>query len=233
MGRTTSTTPDPYAIALLRGGDRAAVTVAVLALHLRGAAEADRPGSVRRTGPRDGGSVRHPLEKAVRTALFRPARPRELPGRVVVRRALAKLRAELVAAGLVRVVPPVRTRAARQYLAGLREDHALPADPQDLTEDEVLLGVALYGEPALKAVAPRFARWAGLTGRGSIADRGRMPFTQGNSSRGGMSDYVYLGYVEGFGGGGYDSGGGSHHGHDSGGGGGCGSSCGGGCGGSN
>ncbi|MFF7370451.1 hypothetical protein [Streptomyces tricolor] len=48
MGRTTSiptAPPDPCAVALLRGGDRAAVTVAVLALHLRGAVEAGRPGT--------------------------------------------------------------------------------------------------------------------------------------------------------------------------------------------
>ncbi|MEW2256480.1 TIGR04222 domain-containing membrane protein [Streptomyces sp. NPDC047869] len=216
------TPPDPCAIALLRGGDRAAVTVAVLALHLRGAVDAGRPGTLRRTGTGDAGAFRHPLEKAVRTGLYRPAGPRELPGRAVVRRALARMRAELVAAGLLRALPPGRTRAARRLLAGLRERHPLPegpAGPEGLAEREVLLAVALHGERALTALLPRFARDSGLTGRGALADEGLFPFGRGSGIRG----ITYHGDDSGrdtdHGGSGGGAHGGHHHGgHDFGGG---------------
>ncbi|QTE01798.1 TIGR04222 domain-containing membrane protein [Streptomyces cyanogenus] len=222
MGRTPSTAPtapDPYAVALLRGGDRAAVTVAVLGLHLRGAVEAGRPGTLRRTGTGRAEPVRHPLEKAVRTGLYRPAGPRELPGRAVVRRALARMRAELAADGLLRVQPPRRTRATRRLLAELRERRPLPDAPDGLPEEEALLAAALYGERALAVLVPRFAREAGLTGRGALADEGRFPFGRGNSLRHLISGGdPYDGSDHGFDGwggahGGYDHGGNGHGGH--------------------
>ncbi|CAM5429617.1 hypothetical protein SALBM311S_06987 [Streptomyces alboniger] len=43
MDSGTTVRLKPYEVALLRGGPRAAVTVAVLALHLLGAVEAGRP----------------------------------------------------------------------------------------------------------------------------------------------------------------------------------------------
>lgn len=230
MGRTTSIPPagpDPCAVALLRGGDRAAITVAVLALHLRGAVEAGRPGTLRRTGAGGTEPFRHPLEKAVRTGLYRPAGPRELPGRAVVRRALARMRAELAADGLLRVLPPGRTRSARRLLAELRERRPLPDGPDGLPEEEVLLAVALYGERALTALVPRFAREAGLTGRGALADEGRFPFGRGTGLRHIAGDEDLYGDLGGRDG--DDRGGGAHdghgHGHDYGhdwGGGGCG-----------
>ncbi|MGQ4416775.1 TIGR04222 domain-containing membrane protein [Streptomyces sp. SAS_269] len=215
MDRTTPM-PDPCAIALLRGGDRAAVTVAVLALHLRGAVDAGRPGTLRRTGTGDAATFRHPLEKAVRTGLYRPAGPRELPGRAVVRRALARMRAELVAAGLLRALPAGRTRAARRLLAELRERHPFPDGP---AEQEVLLAVALHGERALTALLPRFARDSGLTGRGALADEGLFPFGRGSGIRG-ITFHGDDGGRDAD-----DSGGGAHGGHHHGGhdfGGGCG-----------
>ncbi|MFG2353297.1 TIGR04222 domain-containing membrane protein [Streptomyces sp. NPDC048521] len=230
MGRTTSIpadSPDPCAVALLRGGGRAAVTVAVLGLHLRGAVEAGRPGTLRKTGTGGAGPFRHPLEKAVRTGLYRPAGPSELPGRAVVRRALARMRAELVAAGLLRALPPGRTRAARRLLAELRARHPLPGGPDGLPEDEVLLAVALYGERALTVLTPRFAREGGLTGRGALADEGRFPFGRGTGLRGIVGDEgltAWDGYDDG---GGHDHGG-AHGGHDHGGGHDYGGGCGGG-----
>ncbi|MFE3635667.1 TIGR04222 domain-containing membrane protein [Streptomyces sp. NPDC059168] len=221
MDRTTTpdpatSPPDPYAIALLRGGDRAAVTVAVLALHLRGAVDAGRPGTVRRTGPRAAGAVRHPLEKAVRTGLYRPAGPRELPGRAVVRRALAGMRDELVAARLLRTLPPGRTRAARRILADLREHRPMPAEragPHGLVEEEVLLTVALHGGRALTALLPRFARDSGLTGPGALADEGLFPFGRG----GGVRAVAFHGDDTGRAADGGGSGGGAHGGHHHGG----------------
>ncbi|MFH9663139.1 TIGR04222 domain-containing membrane protein [Streptomyces sp. NPDC017248] len=185
MGRTTSCPLplDPCAVALLRGGDRAAVTVAVLALHLRGAVEAGRPGTLRKTATGGAAPLGHPLEKAVRTGLYRPAGPGELPGRAVVRRALVRMRAELAVRGLLRTLPPRRTRAARRALAGLRACRPLPTGPGGLSQAETLLAVALYGERALTVLVPCFARRAGLTGRGGRADGGRVPFGRGDDHR--------------------------------------------------
>ncbi|MBL1103558.1 TIGR04222 domain-containing membrane protein [Streptomyces sp. 5-8] len=185
MGRTTSTPHplDPCAVALLRGGARGAVTVAVLGLHLSGAVEAGRPGTLRKAAAGGAGPFRHPLEKAVRTGLYRPAGPRELPARAVVRRALARMRAELVAEGLLRALPPGRTRAARRFLTALREHRPLPEGPDGLPQEELLLCVALYGERALTALVPRFAREAGLTGPGALADEGLFPFGRGADFR--------------------------------------------------
>jgi uncharacterized protein (TIGR04222 family) len=179
---TTTTRLGPHEIALLRAGPRAAVTVAVVALHLRGAVAAGRPGTLRRTAPRGDGAFRHPLEKAVRTALYRPAGPRELLGRAVVRRALARMRAEAAAAGLLRPLPPRRTRACRRRLAALRAGHPLPASADGLPEEHVLLAVALHGDRALTVLLPGFARAAGLTARGTRADRDGVPFGRGTGS---------------------------------------------------
>ncbi|MEW2516234.1 TIGR04222 domain-containing membrane protein [Streptomyces sp. NPDC046870] len=217
MSRTESNPPDPCAVALLRGGDRAALTVAVLGMQLRGAVEAGRPGTLRKTATGDAGPLRHPLEKAVRTALYRPAGPRELPARAVVRRALARMRAELAAQGLVRVLPPGRTRAARRLLADLRARRPLPEGPDGLPQDEVLLAVALYGGRALTVLAPRFAREAGLTGRGALADEGRFPFGRGTAFRYVLGDGAAYDGWDG-GGGGHGHGGYGHGGHDHGGG---------------
>ncbi|MEU3412544.1 TIGR04222 domain-containing membrane protein [Streptomyces sp. NPDC006658] len=229
MGRTTpvAVPSGPYAVALLRGGDRAAVTVAVLALHLRGGVEAGRPGTLRKTTTGGAAPHRHPLEKAVRTGLYRPAGPSELPGRAVVRRALVRLRAELTAEGLLRPLPPRRTRAARRLLTSLRERRPLPQGPGGLPEEELLLAVALYGERALTVLVPDFARRSGLTGRGALADAGRFPFGRGTDHRLFTDDEydTYDGTPDGRDGGDRDQGGGAHTGYEHGGhhyGGGCG-----------
>ncbi|MGC3004920.1 TIGR04222 domain-containing membrane protein, partial [Streptomyces sp. G35A] len=47
MSGSTGVRGTPHEIALLRGGARAAVTVAVVALHLRGAVEAGAAGTLR------------------------------------------------------------------------------------------------------------------------------------------------------------------------------------------
>ncbi|MEU1538740.1 TIGR04222 domain-containing membrane protein [Actinacidiphila glaucinigra] len=179
MDEATAVRLEPHEIAMLRGGPRAALTVAVVALHLRGAVESGRPGTLRREpSPEqaDPPPHRHPLEKAVRVGLYRPAGIRELLGRAVVRRALSRMRAELAGAGLLRLVRASPTRAARRYVADLRRNTPMPEHRAGLAEEDILLAVALHGDPALTALVPAFTAEAGLTGRGAAADEGLFPF---------------------------------------------------------
>ncbi|MEU9434694.1 TIGR04222 domain-containing membrane protein [Streptomyces sp. NPDC048252] len=196
MSGGTSVRLEPYEVALLRGGPRAAVTVAALALQLRGLVDAGRPGRIRATraqgaagaagatgapsagdtgGDRpaqDPLSALDALPETVYAALQRPASLVELEARPDVREALSALRAGLVAAGMLRSLPPRRTRAARRALRTLREGHPLPAGRKGLSTDDVLMAVALYGEPALSVLAARFALRAGLIARAEVADKG-------------------------------------------------------------
>ncbi|WP_217238931.1 TIGR04222 domain-containing membrane protein [Streptomyces sp. AC555_RSS877] len=171
MDSGTTVRLEPHEVALLRGGPRAAVTVAVLALYLRGAADAGRPGTVRVSGELSGaGHALSALDQAVYAALQQPAGIRELSGRPAVRQEVSAVRAGLVAAGLLRALPPRRTRAARHALAALRAQHPLPARRKGLPTADALFRVALHGDPALAALAPRFAMRAGLTARVEVAD---------------------------------------------------------------
>ncbi|TQJ56570.1 TIGR04222 domain-containing membrane protein [Streptomyces sp. SLBN-115] len=199
MSGGTSVRLEPYEVALLRGGPRAAMTLAALALQLRGLVDAGRPGRIRATrapgtagatgatgapsaGDTGGGrpaqdaldalSALDALPEAVYAALPRPASFAELEARLEVREALSGLRAGLVAAGMLRSLPPRRTRAARRALRALREGHPLPAGRKGLSEADVLMAVALYGEPALSVLAARFALRAGLIARAEVADKG-------------------------------------------------------------
>ncbi|MFE7170438.1 TIGR04222 domain-containing membrane protein [Streptomyces sp. NPDC057616] len=170
MARSTTVVLEPHDVALIRGGRRAAVTVAVLELHLRGVVRAGRPGTMRTSGPATGTAL-GPLAKAVHAALHRPAGMGQLLERQGVRTALAEARSALAAAGLLRVFPPGRTGAARRSLKELRDRHPLPADRAGVPAEEILFAVALYGDRALTALVPRFARDAGLTGRGGTTER--------------------------------------------------------------
>jgi len=171
MARSTTVVLEPHEIALIRGGRRAAVTVAVLDLHLRGVVRAGRTGTMRTSGPATGAAL-PPLTGAVHTALYRPAGMGQLLERQGVRAALAGARDALVSAGLLRTFPPGRTGAARRSLKELRDRHPLPADrPGQPAAAEILFAVALYGDRALTALVPRFTREAGLTGRGGTTER--------------------------------------------------------------
>ncbi|MDX3529168.1 hypothetical protein P1P75_22750 [Streptomyces sp. ID05-39B] len=152
MSTGTSIRPRPYEVAPLRGGPRAAVTVAVVALHLRGGVEAGRPGRPRTSkasseaagqapppqtwtsspapasspAPPSSSTPLPPLAEAVRTALARPAGLPQVRDHADVRAALAELQAGLRAAGLLRAFPPHRTRTARRALDALSAEHPLP-----------------------------------------------------------------------------------------------------------
>ncbi|MFI6560131.1 TIGR04222 domain-containing membrane protein [Streptomyces sp. NPDC050534] len=167
MARSTTVVLEPHEIALIRGGRRAAVTVAVLDLHLRGVV---RAGTMRTSGPATGAAL-PPLTGAVHAALYRPAGMGQLLQRQAVRTALAEARDDLMSAGLLRGFPPGRTGAARRSLRELRDRHPLPADRAGQPAAEILFAVALYGDRALTALVPRFTREAGLTGRGGTTER--------------------------------------------------------------
>lgn len=102
----------PQALALLRGGPRAAVTVALVALHQRGAVAAGRKGTIRANG--GPGRAPDPVQLGVHRSLQRALDVRALVARPPARRALEALRTELGRDGLLR--PPGRLRAARVTL---------------------------------------------------------------------------------------------------------------------
>jgi uncharacterized protein (TIGR04222 family) len=101
----------PTEVALLRGGRRAAVVTALVLLHARAAVDGVQPGRARRCGPLPRGC--DPLARVVYAALTQPAGPRELLAHRPVRRALARLSADLTSARLT--MPAWR----RLLLAGL------------------------------------------------------------------------------------------------------------------
>ncbi|MEV0641285.1 TIGR04222 domain-containing membrane protein [Streptomyces sp. NPDC050619] len=180
MSGDTSIRLQPYEVALLRGGPRAAVTAAVVALHLRGAVEAGRPGTMRTSqASTEGAGQAHPplpplppLAEIVHAALEHPLGIRELERRSDVRQALAELRAGLTSAGLLRTFPPRRTGAARRDLLALYAEHPLPRSRKNVSTTDTLMAVALHGDPALSLLVPRFALRAGLIARAVVTDKG-------------------------------------------------------------
>ncbi|WP_234439219.1 MULTISPECIES: TIGR04222 domain-containing membrane protein [Streptomyces] len=104
--------PPPQALALLRGGRRAAVTVALVALHQRGAVAAGRKHTIRANG--GPGRTSDPVQLGVHGALHRAFALRALASRPEARRGVDALRAELRGSGLLR--PLARLWAARVLL---------------------------------------------------------------------------------------------------------------------
>ncbi|MFF8411158.1 TIGR04222 domain-containing membrane protein [Streptomyces omiyaensis] len=130
--------PGPEALALLRGGRRAAVTVALVALHQHGAVAAGRKHTVRANG--GPGRTRDPVQLGVHRSLRNALALRALTLRPETRRAVDGLRGELGRTGLLR--PPGRHRAARLLLA---------AAPATLVAG-VLAGAATGDGPGTAAV---------------------------------------------------------------------------------
>ncbi|WP_188268561.1 TIGR04222 domain-containing membrane protein [Streptomyces sp. CBMA291] len=111
-GSGTGDPPPPQALALLRGGRQAAVTVALVALHQRGAVAAGRKHTIRANG--GPGRTRDPVQLGVHGALHRAFRLRDLAHRPEARRAVDALSGELRGAGLLR--PRTRLWGARMLL---------------------------------------------------------------------------------------------------------------------
>ncbi|WCN03999.1 TIGR04222 domain-containing membrane protein [Streptomyces sp. M92] len=185
---------EPHEVALLRGGPRAAVTVAVVDLYMRGAVEAGPPGTVRALDAEPGIAARPlpPLAETVRWCLDEPLSIRRLTRQPDVRLAVALMRIPLAEAGMLR--PPLLgpTRAARRRVRALRERHPPPAGRRGMTADDRLLAVALHDVAALRVLFPRFALRAGLVERVEVGGRGLLkhsPRGTGSGSTGGMAYY--------------------------------------------
>uniref|UniRef100_UPI003FA05828 hypothetical protein n=1 Tax=Streptomyces pseudogriseolus TaxID=36817 RepID=UPI003FA05828 len=186
MADTERVPGTPHEIALLAGGPRAAVTVAVVALHLRGAVEAGARATVVAVDSEAGralpplpppeevlaleddipAELRVPyLESAVYRRLHDPCDVREVLRDPDVQWAVTTLRIGLADTDMVSPPALGTTRAARRHVHALRTAYPLPASRAGLSDEAKLLAVALHGEAALRLVAPRFAARAGLTGR--------------------------------------------------------------------
>ncbi|MGC9501955.1 TIGR04222 domain-containing membrane protein [Streptomyces sp. WG7] len=197
----------PHEVALLRGGPRAAVTVSVVDLYLRGAVEAGPPGTVRALSSAPGAAaVPLPdLAEAVRGCLEEPLSLRKLTRHPDVRLAVALMRIPLAEAGLLRYPLLGPTRAARRRVRALQETHPVPTSRRGMTAEDRLLAVALHDAAALRVLLPRFALRAGLVDRVEVGGKGLLknsPPGSGGGSGSGMAHYC------GGGGGGCGGGGG-------------------------
>ncbi|WP_217141655.1 TIGR04222 domain-containing membrane protein [Streptomyces sp. AC627_RSS907] len=185
---------EPHEVALLRGGPRAAVTVAVVDLYMRGAVEAGPPGTVRAlpSAPGTGATPLPNLAEVVRWRLDEPLGIRKLTRDPDVRLAVALMRIPLAEDGLLRWPLLGPTRAARRRVRALQELHPLPTSRRGLTADDRLLAVALHGEAALRVLLPGFALRAGLIERAEVADTAlpkRSPHGGADGSAGGTAYY--------------------------------------------
>ncbi|MEU0850568.1 TIGR04222 domain-containing membrane protein [Streptomyces flaveolus] len=172
---------EPHEIALLGGGPRAAVTVAVVALHLRGAVETGPRRTLCATGPEPEGLG--PFEGTVLDCLREPLTARELVRHPDVRLALALTRIPLAEEGLLRYPRLGPTRGARRRVAFWRDRYPLPAARHGLSDEDTLLAVALHGDAALRLLLPRFALRAGLMDPGAPAEAGRFSLGRGRFLR--------------------------------------------------
>ncbi|MFF9027163.1 TIGR04222 domain-containing membrane protein [Streptomyces iakyrus] len=211
MSDGTAVRLEPHEIALLGEGPRAAVTVAVVELQLRGLVEADLPGTIRARAADGVEAVRppSPLAAAVRARLREPAAPKSLVKDPDIRLAVALMRIPLAEAGLLRHPLLGPTRAARRHIRGLRQDHPLPAGRHGLSDAERLLLVALHGEAALRLLVPRFALRAGLVRRAEVGGNSLLKNSPRGRSGGGGGYHYCGGGGGGCGGGGGGGGGGS------------------------
>ncbi|MFF8392766.1 TIGR04222 domain-containing membrane protein [Streptomyces sp. NPDC016172] len=187
MSDGTAVRLEPHEIALLGDGPRAAVTVAVVDLYLRGLVEADRPGTIR-AGVVDAARAEQPpsgLAAAVHASLREPAAPKKLVKDPDIRLAVALMRIPLAEAGLLRYPLLGATRAARRHVRDLRHVHPLPTSRHGLTDRDRLLLVALHGEAALRLLVPRFALRAGLVHRAEVGGTSLLKHSPHGTSSGG------------------------------------------------
>ncbi|WP_279327984.1 TIGR04222 domain-containing membrane protein [Streptomyces sp. OS603R] len=208
MADTARVRETPHELALLAGGPRAAVIVAVVALHLRGAVEPGARPTVVAVDTEAGRALpplpapendvparlRVPyLESAVYRRLHEPCHVRELLRDPDVRWAVDTLRTGLAETGMVSPPALGTTRAAHRRLHVLRTACPVPVSPAGLSDEEKLLAVALHGQAALRVVVPRFALRAGLTERGRLRRKRALRRFSGASGSPGTSGVGYAG----------------------------------------
>ncbi|MFG2322392.1 TIGR04222 domain-containing membrane protein [Streptomyces sp. NBC_01723] len=172
---------EPYEIALLGGGPRAAVTVAVVDLHLRGALETGPRRTLCATGPEPEGLG--PFAGTVLDCLREPRTARELVRHPDVRLAVALARIPLADEGLLRYPRLGPTRGARRRVEFWRARHPLPRVRHGMTDGDTLLAVALHGDAALRMLLPRFALRTGLTDPGAATEGVRFSLGRGRFLR--------------------------------------------------
>ncbi|MGV9279110.1 TIGR04222 domain-containing membrane protein [Streptomyces sp. NPDC003730] len=172
---------EPHQVALLGGGPPAAVTVALVALHLVGAVESGPRRTLCAAGPEPDGLG--PFEGTVLDCLHEPLTARELVRHPDVRLALALTRIPLAEDGLLGHPWLRPTRGARRRVAFWRERHPLPAVRHGLTDGDTLLAVALHGDAALRLLLPRFALRTGLVDPGAPAEGVRFSLGRGRFLR--------------------------------------------------
>ncbi|MFI8947228.1 TIGR04222 domain-containing membrane protein [Streptomyces sp. NPDC053750] len=172
---------EPHEVALLGGGPPGAVTVAVVALHLKGAVETGPRRTLCATGPEP--EELGPFAGTVLDSLRVPLTARELVRHPDVRLAVALTRIPLAEEGLLRYPRLGPTRGARRQVEFWRARHPLPAVRHGLSDDDTLLAVALHGDAALRLLLPRFALRAGLMNPAAPADGGRFSLGRGRFLR--------------------------------------------------
>ncbi|WP_051845163.1 TIGR04222 domain-containing membrane protein [Streptomyces globisporus] len=141
--------PPPQALALLRGGRRAAVTVALVALHQRGAVAAGRKHTIRANG--GPGRTRDPVQLGVHRALHRALALGVLTQRPEARRAVDALRGELCGAGLLR--PPEQLWTARALLGCVPLMTLVGPFAAGASGTGLAVALAVGAPPAVAAVA--------------------------------------------------------------------------------
>ncbi|MFF3325338.1 TIGR04222 domain-containing membrane protein [Streptomyces sp. NPDC002889] len=160
---TPCAAPGAQSVALLRGGRRAAVVVALVALQQRGVVTTGRHGTLRTDGWAPV-AVRDRLQLAVHTSLRRPLGVRMLVSTARVQKALNSLRDECAAAGLLRT--NARWRMSRILLcavpvtitAGLLLTPATATDPPlklGISAVPVVVAAALWAVPRQTRAARR------------------------------------------------------------------------------
>ncbi|TXS57465.1 TIGR04222 domain-containing membrane protein [Streptomyces sp. t39] len=137
----TAAVPDAQSVALLRGGRRAAVTVALVALQQRGAVTSGRRGTIRVDGW--GTAVRDPLQLAVHTSLRRAVGIGVLLTAPRVRRALDALRDGCARAGLLRGNRRWRTARGLLYAVPVTVLAGLLLTGPDAPDAAVRVGAAV------------------------------------------------------------------------------------------
>lgn len=164
--------PDYAVVGCVRDGRFAAVAAVLDVLHERGLVVAGSTGTAHRSDAVT--PPPHSFERQVWSSIHGSVPPGALMARPTVDAALNDLRRRARRLGLirwllpVRTLSPARTRRGRQLIQSAASHYPWPPSPEHAAqsiEERIGLAVALYGNLALEALMPRFARDSGLLSR--------------------------------------------------------------------